>query len=126
MKRTDPELAIIILKKLPFSKSWLNVFVSKSKKFLNRETHQFEDIELKDFVYIPAPSLVRHFSSDKDFLAFRSENKNTKDWDYKLVNDAAENNNRRLAIMYIEPILKSLHINFTIDDSYTIYILNDE
>ncbi len=123
----DPAKSLALIKKLPFSKSWQNVYVSKAaKKILNRETETFEEKEMEDFIYLPASALVRHFGSDKEFLLFRSDNKLNKDWDYKLVSDATENNNRRLAVKYAEALFAPLNINFTIDDSYTIYINNDE
>lgn len=126
MRRIEPSEAITHLKKMPFSKSWQNVFVTKVKRVLNKESNTFEDVELEDFIYIPAPSIVRYFGSNKEFLQFRSENKNSKDWDYKLFGDPAENNNRRLAIMYIEHFLNALDIKFIIDDAYTLYIMDSE
>ena len=126
MTQLDQTQAFNLLKKLPFSKSWQNVFVSKTKKIVNPKTGALEDKELEDFIYIPAINLVRHFSNDKDFMRFRVENKNSKEWNFKLVADPLENNNRRLSVVYLENILNSLGINFIVDDSYTPYILNDE
>ncbi len=126
MLQIDFPFAVKTLKGLTFSKSWQNSFVSKAKKLLNRETNKFEESELGVFVFIPAPTLVHHFGSNKDFLTFRLESKSSRDWDYKLMSDAVENNNRRLAIMYVARALDYLEINFTIDDSYTLYINEDE
>jgi hypothetical protein len=122
MTQIDFITAAQTLKKLTFSKSWQNSFVSKTKKLLNRENNQFEDRELGVFVFLPAPVIIRHFGSDKAFLVFRSENKLEKDWDYKLLSDVTENTNRRLAVWYLSKMLDVLQINFTIDDSYTVYI----
>jgi hypothetical protein len=118
MKTWDTEDALNQLKKLPFAKSWLNVHVSKIKKILNTETEELADTELGDFIYVPAPSFVRHFGNDKDFLRFRTEYKNSGEWNYKLLSDAAENNNRRLGVMWAANILQPLGINFLIDDGY--------
>lgn len=126
MKQLDSEAALNQLKKLPFSKSWQNVHVSNRKKIINTETKDLVSMALGDFIYMPAPSLVRHFGNDKEFLAFRSEYKNSKNWDYKLLSDPVENNNRRLAIMWAENILKALDIDFLVDDGYTMYILYEE
>ncbi len=126
MRDLDTVTALNQLKKLPFSKSWQNVHVSKTKKILNTATSELATTDLNDFIYIPAPSLVRYFGNDKEFLSFRTEYKNSKDWDYKLVSDPVENNNRRLAVVWAENILKPLGINFLIDDGYTMYILYDE
>lgn len=126
MAYLDFKTAAQQLRKLTFSKSWQNSFVSKTKKLLNKENNKFEEKELDVFIFLPAPTLVRHYASDKDFLVFRSENKLSKDWDYKLLADATENNNRRLAVMYFARILDALEINFTIDDGYTIYISEEE
>ncbi len=126
MRRFEPEEAAVIIRKMPFSKSWQNVFVTNVKKILNTETHELEDRALDDFVYLPAPSIIRHFSNDKDFLRFRIDNKTSKDWNYKFINDPTENTNRRLAIMYFEKILKALKIKFLIDDSYTVYLMHEE
>ncbi len=126
MKQLEPVEALNQLKKLPFSKSWQNVYVNKTKKIFNLETKTLEETPLEEFIYIPAPSLVRHLSNDKEFLRFRSENKNSKEWDYKLVSDPVENNNRRMAIVWTENILQTLGIKFLIDDGYTMYILYEE
>lgn len=126
MKDFLPEEALRHLRRFQFSKSWLNNFVSKKKKIVNTETRQLEETELDEFIYIPATSIVRHFSNDKQFLSFRSEYKNSKDWNYKLIEDAFENNNRRLAIMYLAKMLNVLDIEFVIDDGYTLYILHEE
>jgi hypothetical protein len=126
MTQIDFISAAQTLKKLTFSKSWQNSFVTKTKKLLNRETNQFEERELDVFVFLPAPIIIRHFGSDKAFLVFRSENKSEKDWDYKLLADVTENNNRRLAVWYLSKMLDVLNIGFTIDDSYTVYINDGE
>ena len=126
MKDLDTVDALNQLKKLPFSKSWQNVHVSKTKKILNLETKELVETPLPDFIFMPAPSLVRHFGADKEFLSFRSEYKSSKSWNYSLISDPVENNNRRLAIMWAANILKPLEINFLIDDGYTMYILYDE
>lgn len=126
MKRLEPSEALNQLKKLPFSKSWQNVFVSNTKKIFNLETKQLEEKQLEDFIYIPAPSLVRYLANDKEFLRFRSEMKSSKDWDHKLISDPVENNNRRLAVWWTENILQTLNISFSIDDGYTIYILYED
>lgn len=126
MQRLEVPEALNQLKKLPFSKSWQNVYVAKTKKIFHLETKTVEETPLEDFIYIPAPSLVRHLSNDKEFLRFRSENKNSKEWDYNLISDPIENNNRRLAVVWTENILQTLGIKFLIDDGYTIYILYEE
>jgi hypothetical protein len=46
MTQIDFITAAQTLKKLTFSKSWQNSFVTKTKKLLNRETNQFEEKEL--------------------------------------------------------------------------------
>ena len=119
--------AIKLFKKIPFSKSWMNSHVNnKTRKILNTETGQLEDKELGVFIFAPAPVIVKHFSNDKDFLSFRTENRSNKDWDYKLVADATENNNRRLAVLYASKIFEALDIKFIVDDSYTIYVAEEE
>ena len=61
MKKLDTLEALNQLKKLPFSKSWQNIQYLKKKKILNPETKQLVENALADFIYIPAPSLIRHF-----------------------------------------------------------------
>lgn len=122
----DPVMAFSRLKKLPFAKSWANNFVSKDKNIINLTTGKPEKRELDVFVYIPAPVLIQYLSSDKEFLGFRLENKFSSDYDFKLLADKNENNNRRLAVMYAAQYFKAAEVEFLIDDAYTIYITNEE
>jgi hypothetical protein len=118
--------AILKLKKLPFSKSWQNNFVSKAKNIINFKTGKVESTELSIFVYIPATTILQTFSSDREFLGFRIENKSTKNFEFNLLADKTENNNRRLAIMYVAQFFNELDIKFLIDDAYTLYIPEEE
>ncbi len=122
----DTRTAMTKLKRLPFSKSWQNNFVSKAKNMVNFSTGKVEPMALDTFVYVPATTILQTFSSDRDFLSFRIENKSSKEYDYNLLADKAENNNRRLAVMYIAQFFKEADINFLIDDAYTLYVMADE
>ena len=122
----DTKTALLKLKKLPFSKSWQNNFVSKSKNIINPETGKPEGTDLGIFVYVPATAILQTYGSDRDFLSFRMENKSSKDYDYNLLADKTENNNRRLAVMYIAQFFKEVELEFLIDDAYTIYIKGTE
>jgi hypothetical protein len=118
--------AITKLKKLPFSKSWQNTFISKSKNIVNFKTGKLESRELDIFVLLPAATILQFFGSDRDFLSFRIENKASKDYDFNLIADRTENNNRRIAVMYVAQFLDEAEIEFLIDDAYTIYITHEE
>ena len=122
----DSKIAIAKLKKLPISKSWQNNFVGKAKNIINPATGKPEPRELDLFVYSPASAIIQAFTTDKEFLSFRLEHKTSKDYEYNLIADKTENNNRRLAIMYISQFLKEIDIEFLIDDAYTLYITADE
>ena len=108
---------------LPFVKSWQNTYVSKKQLILNTDSGELVEKELEDFLYIPGPSLVRHLASVNKFLAFRGENKYGDDWDFKLVDDKFENQNRRMAIFYTSKILDELDIPFMVDEGYGLFVL---
>ena len=122
----DTKTAITKLKKLPFSKSWQNNFVAKAKNIINFDTGKPEPMALDIFIYIPAATILQNLGSDREFLNFRIENKLSSDYNYNLIADKAENNNRRLAIMYIAQFFKEAQIAFLIDDAYTLYITEEE
>ena len=109
-------------KNLPFVKSWQNTFVSKNQNIINTETGKLVEKTLEDFIYIPGPSLLHHFSSDTSFLAFRNENKYEDDWDYNLIADKNDNANRRMAIFYVSKILEALEIKFMVDEGYGLFV----
>jgi hypothetical protein len=120
---TDLTKIIEEIKKLPFNQSWRSSFISDKRKIMNFATGQLEEKVLEDFLYIPAPNIVRNYGSNPKFLAYRNENKFSKDYDYNLLSDKFENNNRRIALKYVaENLLNKLGLEFMIDDAYTIYI----
>jgi len=122
----DLKSTIDRLKKLPFSKSWQNHFVTKEKNIVCLKSGKIENQVFELFIYLPAPSVLQLFSNDKDFLAFRMEHKYSDEYNFNLIADKTENNNRRLAVLYIAQMLNSAEIEFLIDDSYTIYITQAE
>lgn len=126
MTEIEPLTAISEIEKLPFSKSWQSTYISKKQQILNIETKKLESRELNDFLYIPAPNLVRAYGSDPQFLAFRLDHKKHPDWDYKLIKDKTDNEQRRLAIYYVSRFFNAAKIKFMIDESYGIFIEIEE
>lgn len=123
----DVNMAISKLKKLPFSKSWQNTYISKTKKkIVNKRTGSVEETEIDVFVYIPANVIIQHWGTDREFLAFRQEHKLSSDFNYNLLKDKTENNNRRLAVMYAAQFFNEAEIDFLVDDNYTLYITGEE
>ena len=110
------------LKKLPFTKSWQNNFVSKTQNILNIETGEIKPRELNDFVYLPAPLALKSLSNNREFLAFRNDHKNDGLMDFKLLTSKADNENYRLALLYLAITLGDLGIYFMIDDKYGLFI----
>lgn len=122
MENIEPIQALEEIKTLPFIKSWQNAYISKEQNIVNFATGKPEEKELSEFVYLPAPTLLRHYASDTRFLRFRNENKYEDDWNYELIEDKAENDNRRMVLFFIARYLESLEIEFMIDNSYALYI----
>lgn len=116
----------ITFKDLPFSKSWESTFVSKTHQILNTETGKTEETTLEDFLYIPGINLLKHYGSDSVFLRFRSDNMYEDDWDFKLIESKADNNNRRMAVFYVSQVMEALEISFKVDNNYGIYVEIDE
>lgn len=114
------------IKKLPFNQSWRSTFLSDRRKMVNLESGKLEEQEFHDFLFIPAPNIVRHYGSTPKFLQFRNENKFSKDYDFGFIPDKFENNNRRLAVKYVAELLQKLNVNFMLDNAYTIYIMLSE
>lgn len=114
------------LKDIPFAKSWESTFISKTHQILNTETGKTEAITINDFLFIPGIHLLKHYSSDSSFLSFRSENLYEDNWDYKLLENKTDNNNRRMAVFYVSRMLDALEISFRVDNNYGIYIEIEE
>ncbi|PIR32694.1 MAG: hypothetical protein COV36_03860 [Alphaproteobacteria bacterium CG11_big_fil_rev_8_21_14_0_20_44_7] len=109
-------------KRLPFIKSWQNSYVSSEQQIFNTETEQLETRVLEDFIYVPGPSLIRFYSSDPKFLAFRNDHKYDPDWNYHLLPDKSDNENRRLAVFFVAQMMEALEIQFMIDEGYGILV----
>lgn len=122
----DLKSAIDRLKKLSFHKSWQDHYIGKEKEIINLTTGKPETTTLDVFIYVPTPSILKLYSNDREFLAFRMENKYSSDYNFNLIADKTENNNRRLAVMYVAQFLNTAEISFLIDSSYTIYITGRE
>jgi len=114
--------AIEELKKLPFTKSWQNNFVSDTQNILDVDTGEIKSTQLYDFIYLPAALAVKHLSNNRQFLSFRNDHKNDGMMDFKLLANKIENENSRVALLYLAIILGDLGIFFRVDDKYGIFI----
>ena len=110
------------LKKLPFTKSWQNNFVSDTQNILDINTGTLAQKELQDFIYLPAALALKHFSNDRAFLSFRNDHKNDGMMDFKLLANKIDNENSRMVMLYVAILLAELKIFFMIDDKYGIFI----
>lgn len=110
------------LKRLPFTKSWQNQHVADEHSILDINTGDVAVKSLKDFIFLPAPSALRHFSNDRKFLAFRNDQKGNGVMDFKLLNDATDNENYRIVLLYVAIMLAEMKIFFMIGNKYGIYI----
>jgi len=114
--------AALELKKLPFTKSWQNNFVSDKQDILDINTGKINQKQLNDFIYLPAALSLKHYSNNSDFLLFRNDHKNDGMMDFKLLENKTDNENARIVLLYIAIILAELKIFFMIDDKYGIFI----
>lgn len=110
------------MKRLPFAKSWQNTFVAHTHNMLNINTGELHKKELNDFIFLPASVALNHYSSNRDFLAFRNDHKNDGMLDFKMLSNETDNENSRLVLLYIAIIIAKLKIYFMIDDKYGIFI----
>lgn len=118
----NTEEKIGTLKKIPFAKSWQNNYVSDVQNILNIETGELKETELKDFIFLPAASALKHFSNDREFLRFRNEHKGDGVMDFKLIENKTDNENHRIVLLYLAIMLAELKIYFMIDHKYGVYI----
>ncbi len=114
--------ALETIKGMPFTKSWQNNHVSQSHDILNIDTGEVGQKELKDFIFLPAASALRHLSNDREFLAFRNDHKGDGMLDFSLIKDKSENENHRIVLLYMAIFLAELKIFFMIGGKYGIYI----
>lgn len=110
------------IKKLPFTKSWQNNYVSDTQRILDINTGELAEKELQDFLYLPAASALKHYSNDREFLAFRNEHKGDGIMDFKLLEDQADNENYRVVLLYVAVLLAEMKIYFMIDHKYGVFI----